>query len=252
MSMTFSEFNEKINEKANESQVFELVPNDLNACVARLPKDLRKLMRGNPDLFLAGGFIRSIVSGERVSDYDFFGPSQAKLLAWAEEVATFRNAMTHKTPNAVTVITPFKPSIQFILRWHYDNPEALLDGFDFTVCQAVLWYSTGKWHSAVSPHFYPDLAAKRLVYLNPIRDEAPGGSMLRVRKFLKRGYNIQVLALAGVMSRVYQAVKDESGVEVEKVIAGLLREVDPLVVSDDIEPGELEPFFPSQDEGETD
>jgi len=76
--------------------------------------------------------------------------------------------------------------------------------------------------------------------------------MLRVRKFLKRGYNIQVLALAGVMSRVYQAVKDESGVEVEKVIAGLLREVDPLVVSDDIEPGELEPFFPSQDEGETD
>ena len=105
-----------------------------------------------------------------------------------------------------------------------------------------MWFDrpTQKWRSLVSPSFYPDLAAKRLVYTSPCRDEAPGGSFLRVRKFLSRGYNIQVLSLAGVLARIFLAVRDKSGVEPRAVIAGILREVDPLVVCDDLTPEDLQ------------
>ena len=37
--------------------------------------------------------------------------------------------------------------------------------------------------------FYPDLAARRLVYTAPVRDEEAGGSLLRVRKFIERKDN---------------------------------------------------------------
>ena len=93
----------------------------------------------------------------------------------------------------------------------------------------------------MSNGFYPDLAAHRLVYTFPKREEAVGGSILRVRKFLQRGYNIQAWSLAGVISRLLIAVEKDSILAkngeqgLTKVITGLLREVDPLVVVDGVE-----------------
>lgn len=213
----------------------ELLKNDLTRSVARIPTPLTRLLKTN-DLFLGGGFIRSIVTGERISDYDVFGSSKAQLESMASQLVAEQKGTLHESRNALTVRFGLKPPVQFILRWLYDDPQILLDGFDFTVCQAVLWFDkpTQKWSSLVSPRFYPDLAAKRLVYTDPVREEAPGGSLLRIRKFLSRGYNIQVLSLAGVLSRVFMAVRDKTGVEPSTVIAGILREVDPLIVSDDL------------------
>ena len=58
---------------------------------------------------------------------------------------------------------------------------------------------------------------------------------MRVKKFLARGYNIQPLSLAGVMSRVFKKVdwaRLEEGEDPTAIICGLLREVDPLTVVD--------------------
>ena len=111
------------------------------------------------------------------------------------------------------------------------------------MCQAVIWFDDSDkiWKSCVSDTFYSDLAAHRLVYTFPKREEAAGGSILRVRKFLQRGYNIQAWSLAGVISRLLIAVEKDSILAKEgelglaKVITGLLREVDPLVVIDGVE-----------------
>src|SRR3546814_3214275 len=87
-------------------------------------------------------------------------------------------------------------TIQFITRWTFPRAADLWASFDFTVCQAAVWRTPdGHWCSTCIDRFYVDLAARRLVYTSPVRDEEASGSMLRVIKYVKRGYSIQVDSL---------------------------------------------------------
>lgn len=229
----------------------ELTPTDLNMVLRRLPKDLRDLAKNN-GLFVAGGFVREVIAGAPVQDIDLFGPSAYGLELLADELAIARAGRLHKTQFACTVIAPPRAPVQFIRRWNYSDPEQLLRELDFTVCQAAVFYRDGGWRSLCSEGFYPDLAARRLVYTFPKREEAAGGSLMRVRKFLARGYNIQASSLAGVVARLMGGVNEgklqgliTEGRSVEEarhmVLKGLLHEVDPLVVIDNVEPDETEP-----------
>lgn len=222
-----------------------LTPNDLRYVVTRLPRDVRQLMSENPGkLFLGGGFIRATIAGETPSDIDLFGADKTVLASLATILASRREgAKTHTSKNAITLITPERLPVQFITRWTFDNAAALVASFDFTVCQAAIWRAgdqvNSPWRSASGSNFYIDLAGRRLVYTRPFRDEEVGGSMLRVIKYVRRGYSIQVSSLGDVIARLTWAVRsshlasDEAGTG--QVIAGLLREVDPLLVVDGVD-----------------
>ncbi len=224
----------------------DLTPEDLRFVVTRLPKDVRKALEAG--LYLGGGFIRETIAGGRVQDIDLFGSSKDVLKLHAAYMSEARHgARLHETDNAITLLSPPRLPVQFITRWAFTTPEELVASFDFTVCQAGIWYdqSACQYKSVISPDFYPDLAARRLVYTFPQREEAAGGSMLRVRKFLERGYNIQAHSLAGVITRLARAVdwdkvKAQAPCDGERwaaqVITGLLREVDPLRLVDGLEP----------------
>jgi len=167
---------------------------------------------------MAGGFIRANIAGEEPSDIDILGNNKLMLENAALKLAEKRGGRTHKTDNALTVIAPPRKVVQMITRWIYDDPEQLIKEFDFTIVQAVIWWEPnkewvegsddpkGEWRSMCSEHFYPDLAAKRLVYTCPDRHEDAGGSMLRVLKYVKRGYSIQPPSLARVVSRLISAL----------------------------------------------
>lgn len=213
-----------------------LTKEDVHFCLTRVPKDVRALLQAHP-VVLAGGFIRETIAGGRVNDLDLFGYSKEALRSVAVELALSRKGRLHETENAYTVLAPPRSPVQFVTRWLVSDPAEYINNFDFTVCQAAIWWDAGEWHSAASPYFYPDLAARRLTYTHPKREEEPGGSMLRVRKFISRGYDIQVQSLAAVMSRVFCAVdvnrinaSDER--EVARIVHGLLRDVDPNVIID--------------------
>lgn len=225
-----------------------LTTTDLNLVTRRLPKDLRELMKGQV-LFVAGGFIRECISGGAVQDIDVFGVSQDQLQAAAESLAFNRGAAArlHATQYAYSVFCPPRAPVQFIHKWCYCNPDQLLEELDFTVCQACIWWANGEWQSLCADDFYSDLAARRLVYTFPKRIEAAGGSLMRVRKFLARGWNIQVHSLAGVVARLIGGIKEErlggllgEGKTLEQarhtVLKALLHEVDPLLVVDAVEP----------------
>ena len=215
-----------------------LRPQDLQFVVRRLPRDVREQMERYP-LFIGGGYIRETIAGVKPNDIDIFGPSADVLGMAAELLAQKRGGRSHKTDNACTVLAPPRVPVQYITRWMYGDAEAVCQSFDFTVCQAVVYRKAGLWCSVIADDFYADLAARRLVYTQPQREEAAGGSMLRVRKFLARGYNIQAQSLAGVIARVAGGVEDFARLsEAQRAFAitGLLHEVDPLLVIDDIEP----------------
>jgi hypothetical protein len=239
-----------------------LTVSDLRFVLSRCPRDILKLLKENAGtLFLAGGFIRSTVAGEKVSDIDLFGITQEDLLRIAKDLTLARKGRFFTTNNAITVLSPPRFPVQFITRWLYAEASELVKSFDFTVCQAVIWAEhlnkgevaeEGKevkkkyrFHSVCSDMFYSDLAAKRLVYTFPQRNEDVGGSLLRAIRFVKKGYNIQAPSLAGVVSRLmgsvrFSAIDNTSTPDnIERwraqVITGLLREVDPLTVIDGVD-----------------
>lgn len=221
-----------------------LIPEDLHHVMARTPLDVRELLVSHPELFLAGGCIRSIIAGEEVNDIDLFGPSKELLRGLATAFALGRKGSLHETDNAFTVLTAGRRPVQFIHRWCYTAPEQVINDFDFSIAQAIIWWkpneiSGGTWLSRISEHYYPDLASKRLRYLAPKRAEDAGGSLLRMRKFIERGYHIEALSLGKVVARLAMGVRHiQETIEEEQlsqVLTGLLREVDPLTVIDGVE-----------------
>lgn len=217
-----------------------LTQTDLQFVVRRMPRDVRRLLEAGP-FFVGGGFIRETIAGNEVRDVDVFGPTKGQLLDAAETFAKARSVKTHVTDNAITVLAPPRLPVQFITRWVFDAPLPLIESFDFTVCQAVLWFDRQSkvWCSMCSDGFYPDLAARRLTYTMPKREEEAGGSMMRVRKFLARGWNIQAPSLGAVIARVAGGVREFGSLNEHQratVIAGLLFEVDPLLVIDGLDP----------------
>jgi hypothetical protein len=217
-----------------------LTRTDLGFVVSRIPKDIRELVQNYPSLNIAGGFIRATIAREKVSDIDLFGPDKSTLKMAAQELALTRKGRTYETKNAITVLAyPRKPA-QFITRWCFDSTEKLIESFDYTIAQAAIGMQidgeTGKhvWYGLCSDEFYPDLAARRLVYTAPRRAEDAGGSMMRLRKFLQRGYTIQAPSMAAVIARLMSGINlerlhniaDGDEKEVGRMICNLLREID--------------------------
>lgn len=210
---------------------------DVSWCVQRLPKEVRTLLEENPGkLSVAGGYIRSVIAHEEVQDIDLFSDTPDTAHRLAKSLTEGKQRRVHETCNADTVLG-IKPTVQFIHRWTFDSPEKVVESFDFSICAAAIWCEKDVlgepvWHSACHDRFYADLASKRLVYLNPIRDEEAGGSLLRVLKYYQRGYRIPLDSLASVLTRVldkYEIEKEAGLIDRERIILGILREVDPLI-----------------------
>lgn len=220
-----------------EVNVGVLTDTDLRLVVSRIPNDIRSIMMRYP-VIMGGGFIRSVIAGEEVQDIDLFGGNKDTLNDCADKLVSSRGAESrkHHTPNAITVVSMGRMPVQFITRWLYNSPIALMESFDFTVCRATLEFRDSKWVSYIDPDFYHDLASRRLVYRYPQREEDAGGSILRVRKFLSRGYSIQPPSLAGVIARLTGSIVVGGGEEeYAKAIEKRLVEVDPILIVDGVD-----------------
>lgn len=215
----------------------ELLNEDLWWCVAGLPDAVSDVLhdRDKP-CFLAGGFIRSRVAAELVNDIDLFVSNPADAKAVAEKLAN--GTKVFETGNALSVEVAGR-DVQVIHRWTFNTPQECVLSFDFTIARSAIWWDCVSldWKSVCDDRFYADLAAGRLVYCNPQRNEDAGGSILRALKFTGRGYRIPPKELGKVIARLMSAVdlpkvSDNSGIQEERlahVLTGLLYEVDPNI-----------------------
>jgi hypothetical protein len=213
--------------------VKELLDEDVAWIVRRLPDDVREILKtARGGIFIAGGFLRACVAGEKASDVDLFSETPLVAQMVADSLAKARGRKVYKTDNALTIGGPLP--VQFIHRWTFQSPRECVESFDFTIARAAVWSDGTDWHSCCDEAFYPDLAAKRLRYRSPVREEAPAGSMLRILKFYQRGYRIPLDSLADVMGRMYRAIDMDTRLAnapggIERVLIGMLHEVDPLI-----------------------
>lgn len=207
---------------------------DLSWAVRRLPYQLKKIMIDKEwinRIYVGGGYLRSIVSGDKINDVDVFVQSEVDAELLSLKLCKDKKDI-YKTDNAYTIKGNIP--IQIIHRWIFKKPEDVAKSFDFTICCAVIFYSGSNFSSYCDDRFYMDIASKRLIYRTPIRNEDAGGSMLRVLKYYQKGYRIPLDSLGAVIARLIRDLdKDKSYLgnegSVAKVITGLLREVDPQI-----------------------
>lgn len=191
--------------KPTELLHLPLIEEDLGRVIGRLPKAYAtqlKLGRG----ILAGGFIRSVLAGEEVKDIDIYcSPAMKVNWGMCKKVISATPFPFGQTIRHEGVSVP----LQVITGIDHSTPADLLATFDFTICKAVVWYDVaGKsWRSLCDVKFYLDLATKRLRYEAPKEHKYAGASLLRMRKFIKRGYHIPASSLA-------QMVVDLLGVDI--------------------------------------
>jgi hypothetical protein len=209
----------------------ELIKEDLNWCLRRLPKVVMDILKENPGtVFVSGGFVRSCVSGEEVNDIDIFSSSEQSAELLARRISD-ENHHLIKTENAFTVLG-YKYTLQFIFRWSFKTPSECIESFDFTIAKAAIWDDGKAYQSLIDERFYIDLAAKRLVYCCPQRNEDAGGSMLRLFKFYQRGYRAPLSTMGAVIARLIQKLENRGEWTEDnnaKIITGLLRDVDPSI-----------------------
>lgn len=216
--------------------MIELNVFDVTRAVRMLPSEVRCALESKK-CFLAGGYIRAVIANETVNDIDLFVSTKADADDLVKFFQSKCDCKSFKTKNAVT-LTGMKHVVQIIHRWTFDTPAQCIESFDFTIACSAIWYDREQvgFFSMCDDLFYQDLAAKRLVYRNPVRNEDAGGSMLRLLKFYRAGYTGPLQTIADVMSRITSGVRDDcprDAVSLSRVFLGLLREVDPLKVDGD-------------------
>jgi hypothetical protein len=205
---------------------------DLQRIVNLLPRKLVYAMKNEtmPKIYIGGGFIRSAITGDKINDIDLFTTSRSAADTLIHHLCEDYEAVT--TENATTIKAPIP--LQIIHRWTFESMEQVANSFDFTICCAAVTYNrtTKAYISYSHPDYYPDLAARRLTYTRPIRNEDAGGSLIRVLKYYQKGYRTNMSSLAAVVARLikdidFTKVDATNEEQVSTILHGLLREVDP-------------------------
>lgn len=189
-----------------------------------IPAALRDVLeKYDNKVCLAGGCIRSIINGEEVKDWDLFittgEPAFAHCIA-GFLLSSIKNSELHETANALTISSSEIIPIQIITRWIQKDAEEVINTFDFTIAQAAIWWD-GVWKSCHADMYFADLEFKRLRYTSPVREEDCAGSMMRVIKFVARGYKIPKEQLAKVIGQVVKGSTITDGMlqdEINKII----------------------------------
>jgi hypothetical protein len=195
-----------------------LHPDFTTMIVKALPSELRDLLvETGPALCVAGGFCRDVMTGHEPKDIDIFSRSKAALTAALDSFDWIEHYTMKKTANAENFVSddPERPDIQFITRvFLRDHYNAILS-FDFSICQVGVYFDPDKgWVGLASEAFLEDLPNFRMRYTAPERDEDPGASLLRMVKFVSRGYKIAEADIAKIVGRfVFNLPRDSADTE---------------------------------------
>lgn len=112
---------------------YDLKRDDLDAALKALPA----VEPCGP--WIAGGAIRRLLRGDPLdSDVDFFFANEAQLLAFDASMKERGYSVTWRSKHAATYTAKVgkgEIKVQAISLAFYENPAAILDSFDFTICQ---------------------------------------------------------------------------------------------------------------------
>lgn len=183
------------------SEHLEIITRRINEDAA-----LVRLMKDNPGkLYIAGGLPVCSLIGAPIGDINIFGTDRLLLMEAARTYGLYSPChMMEPTKYAVSVNGRIG-RVQFELKEVYQSAWECIDSFDFSVCQAAIWFEYGKWQTVCSAKFYSDLNARKLRFINQERDdESPVVSLWRAAKYTERGFTLSRSDKLALLDRCFQ------------------------------------------------
>jgi hypothetical protein len=149
--------------------------------------------------YIAGGAMTSIFSGNKINDIDIYFSDVAGKDKTCDYFLKLKGSvLSFETVKAKTF--KYKNQI-YQLIVHPDlivpTPQALFDFYDFTICMGA--YNFRKF--VLHENFFQHLSQRRLIFNH--KTKYPICSLMRVRKFLERGYKISYTELIKIALSVH-------------------------------------------------
>jgi hypothetical protein len=174
--------------------------------------------------YIAGGAILSRVTKQPVNDYDIYPKSKEAIedivYRLVEDNSCFvvnvsDRAITFKS-NDIKSDKGERAIIQVMTFDTFETPEKIFNKFDFTVCMGAYDYDTKEF--IFHDDFFPDVASKTLRF--NWNTSFPLASMLRVQKYVNRGYVIPKSEMTKIGLAVVNKGMPTSWQELENAIGG--------------------------------
>ena len=165
---------------------------------------------------IAGGAIRAVFAGEKISDYDvYFKNNEIK----NDFIKDFSDKATvlGKTDNAITFahcLENEKIYVQSCILPNamFEDVSKIIETFDFTCCMGA--FDCGTLQFILHSSFLPDLARRELK-IN-VNAKYPICTLFRVKKYIAKGYKISgtecvklALAINKLNMKNYQELKEQ-------------------------------------------
>lgn len=151
--------------------------------------------------WLAGGSLRRLITGNReLGDFDYFFRDKDQLVAFQEmlDALGFKLKYTNEHNSTYTgAVGETEVIVQAIFIRYYATVQALLDSFDFTLCQ--LAYDGSLLH--LGEYTLWDVGRKRLAVH---RITYPVSTLRRLLKYTNQGY----YACSGCLQSIAEGVHD--------------------------------------------
>jgi hypothetical protein len=147
--------------------------------------------------YVAGGAISSVVMNEEPNDYDIFFKSKDILdmvVAQVNATPKILELVVFKSDNAITLSNKYQ-----LIKKVFGDPKEITAGFDFA--HNACYYDPGTDTLGMHELAFESMASKNLFY---ITSKFPFASLIRTKKFIKRGWNIT----AGQMLKICLELQD--------------------------------------------
>lgn len=152
--------------------------------------------------WIAGGALRRIVMGvDELSDFDIFFASETQKDKWIKGIKeSFTVVSEQKNEFNTCLVIEFnekKIVLQAVHIKYFENPSAVIDSFDFTICQ----YVSDGTILGVGEYTLWDTGRKRLVVHNISYGVA---SLRRIIKYAKQGFYVCSGSMANFLKIIAQ------------------------------------------------
>lgn len=178
---------------------------ELNDAIARyvpvpIADDLLK--RYGASVVVAGGFVRSIMTGGKPRDIDIWTTTPDRQTR-IDTVKTFQQiglGAFYESTNAINLDLTMmivgesearETKTQLLTRFPYNDVSEVFASFDLTICQAAIFYNRigGYFDGVCSEWFWPDLTKRVLRYTHPEdKISSKERSLARCIKYRMRKY----------------------------------------------------------------
>lgn len=154
------------------------------------PNDVKKAIENG---FITGGCIPTMIEGGYVPDYDFYFQSEKDSKVFADYIRKqHKNKISFDSENAITLDN----KLQFIIKFT-GKPDDIVKTFDFEHLKSYLpVYGKLKYNNDV----FRLILEKELIYTG---SHFPLASLLRTRKYIKRGWTITAKEMLKIVFDVH-------------------------------------------------